>query len=352
MFLSVEWAKRWLPAIFLLLSLFLPWWALIRSYEFYEYRLELYLSFPWEPNVEILNVNNELVVGYDVTTNEIPYLYFVSALIVLGGLCGLSSKRRTRSLGGLLGIAGLISYVILVFPKSSSLGFIYPKFPYLGMEYYESPPYKDLSPPYKDSRMWFLSVGFYLALIGSIMLLLPLIRTLTVRLRKQLRSYGSNATLLLSAILVGILIFGGIYFVQSVLSEPYSQIEFQTIEKGFFSGHKKAAYYVIENEDEWADIWNQHQRFRWPKIPPPEVNFSETMIIAVFMGEFNTGGYGIEIKNILDMNESVLVKIEKTYPGRRCVVTLAVTEPFHIVRVERIEKKIEFYTYERIYECP
>ena len=134
-----------------------------------------------------------------------------------------------------------------------------------------------------------------------------------------------------------------------------NRIEFQTISKGTSSGHKKAAYYIIENEDKWADIWNQHVRFYLPPPPSPEVNFSETTIIAVFMGECNTGGYGIEIKSILDMNQSVVVKVEKTYPGKGCGRTMAVTEPYHIVRIERIEridKGITFDTVERTIECP
>jgi hypothetical protein len=42
MLLSFEWAKRWLPAVFLLLSLFLPWWIMVRKW----IGFELYLSFP------------------------------------------------------------------------------------------------------------------------------------------------------------------------------------------------------------------------------------------------------------------------------------------------------------------
>ena len=132
---------------------------------------------------------------------------------------------------------------------------------------------------------------------------------------------------------------------------PTGQIGFQTISKGYYSGHKNQAYYVTKNEDEWADIWNQHQSTFTPQLPPPEVNFSETTVIAVFMGEFNTGGYEIEIKEILDMNQSVEVKVEKTYPGIGCVVTLAFSQPYHIVKIEKSDKEITFDTVERTIEC-
>jgi hypothetical protein len=185
MFLTVKWAKRWLPAVLLLSSLFLPWWTLIQT----EFNVRpdgrrvdmLYLSFPWRPIVWIQKVHDELMVGYYPQFHEIPYLYFVSALIVIAGLCGLSSKSRTRSLGGMFGIMGIISYFILVFPISF-LNLYYRKYvyihalnPYFGVNYFRF-----------ERLIWFLSVGFYLALAGSLMLLSPLIRTLIERLRKRL----------------------------------------------------------------------------------------------------------------------------------------------------------------------
>ena len=135
-------------------------------------------------------------------------------------------------------------------------------------------------------------------------------------------------------------------------NSTYDQIEFQTISKGYCSGHRSPAYYVILNEDEWTDVWNQHQSIFIPQLPTPEVNFSKTIVIAVFMGEFNTGGYGIEIKEILDMNQSVVVKVEKIHPGKGCGVILAFTQPYHIVKIDKIDKEITFDTVERTIECP
>ena len=119
MFLSVEWAKRWLPAVFLLLSLFLPWWTMystrkmrlgsvpeITPPEPVGFEFVLYLSFPWMDHIPIyVNFNEYDFVSIGMSSvkfSEIPSLCFVSTLILLGGLCGLSSKRKTRILGGVL----------------------------------------------------------------------------------------------------------------------------------------------------------------------------------------------------------------------------------------------------------
>jgi hypothetical protein len=189
MFLTVEWAKRWLPALFLLLSLILPWWTLIQTLfgvRSYDGRVDnLSLSFPWGSTVWIQKVHDELTAGYYAQFYEIPYFCFVSALVVIAGLCGLSSKSRTRSLGGMFGIIGIISYFILVFPisflnlRSRMWGYVHAWNPYFGTGY-PSPFF------HRESLIWFLSVGFYFALAGSLMLLSPLIRTLMERLRKRL----------------------------------------------------------------------------------------------------------------------------------------------------------------------
>ena len=200
MFLSVEWAKRWLPSVFLLLSLFLPWWTMIEVSEVWiGQRLEIparhsfYLSFPWAETVSISIAYGELWVNSQIPIYNIPYLCLDCILILAGALCGLSGKSKIRTLGGLLGIAGLVSYFITALPKPTyQFPFEFrnsPYSPYFGSAYHESAgkvlrAYPEVR--LVESHVWFLSVGFYLALAGSLMLLLPLIRTLVERLRKRL----------------------------------------------------------------------------------------------------------------------------------------------------------------------
>ena len=193
MFLSVEWAKRWLPAVFLLLSLFLPWWTMIGTTFFRGSRgfnTSLILSFPWMSNIEFLSTFVSIQIdGYlKFCYNQIPSFLFVSILVVAAGLCGLG-KNRTRTLGGFLGIIGIVTYFLLIFPltlTSEVLGVYYISFvsgevPYFGTAI-------DEGRSVILTMVWFLSPGFFLALAGSLMLLSPLIRALIGRIRKRLSS--------------------------------------------------------------------------------------------------------------------------------------------------------------------
>lgn len=130
-----------------------------------------------------------------------------------------------------------------------------------------------------------------------------------------------------------------------------NRLEFQTISKGYYSGHVSSTYYVINDADEWTYVWTQHTQNMLPQHPAPEVDFSKTTIIAVFMGQFRTGGYGIEVKELIDTGLSVVVKVEKTHPGEGCIVIFALSQPYHIIKVDKTDKHVIFNTFTRTNEC-
>lgn len=134
-----------------------------------------------------------------------------------------------------------------------------------------------------------------------------------------------------------------------------ARLEFQTISKGSWSGHVNHEYYVIQNIEDWTRVWNQHQQvlipYSPPSEPPPEIDFSKATIIAVFMGECPTTGYSIEVKEVIDTGLTIVVKVEKVYPGKGCMVGEALTYPYHIIETSKISKQVIFQTSERAANC-
>jgi len=80
----------------------------------------------------------------------------------------------------------------------------------------------------------------------------------------------------------------------------------------------------------------------------PKVDWDKEMILAAFMGEKMTGGYGIEITKVVlgkapDGKEERLVALfRKTAPGAGGMVTMALTYPAHLVVVPRTDAKVQF----------
>lgn len=125
------------------------------------------------------------------------------------------------------------------------------------------------------------------------------------------------------------------------------RMDFKTISRGVWSGYTSQAYYVIQDAEEWARIWNLHQQIFIPSTPPPPIDFSNATVIAVFMGECRTTGYSIGVEEIIDTGLTVIVKVEKIYPGKGCVVGMALTHPYHMVQTSKIGKHVIFETSEK-----
>ena len=68
--------------------------------------------------------------------------------------------------------------------------------------------------------------------------------------------------------------------------------------------------------------------------PLPAVDFDKEMVAAVFLGEKPTGGYGVEISSAEVADRSLTVFVRETSPKPGAMVTQAINQPFHIVRIE------------------
>jgi len=74
--------------------------------------------------------------------------------------------------------------------------------------------------------------------------------------------------------------------------------------------------------------------------PGAQLDFQNEMVIAVQMGTRNTGGYGIEVKGITRTQlasggYALDVAVESRSPGPGDMVTMAITSPFHVVKLRR-----------------
>lgn len=66
------------------------------------------------------------------------------------------------------------------------------------------------------------------------------------------------------------------------------------------SGVKKPAQKVIDNLETWKKVWREVHQAVSPKPKLPKVDFEKQVVLAVFMGEKNTGGYRIQIRGMKD----------------------------------------------------
>ena len=109
---------------------------------------------------------------------------------------------------------------------------------------------------------------------------------------------------------------------------------------------------VINDVDSFETFWNQLYTNRDNPPQLPDVDFSKYSVVAAMMGIQDTGGHSIDVVKVAEANNIIGVKIEEMEPARNCVVTEALTSPFHIVKIEKNDATdFKFSTERTIYEC-
>lgn len=114
-------------------------------------------------------------------------------------------------------------------------------------------------------------------------------------------------------------------------TETKTEVKIKQEWKGSYCGYTESSSLVIKDKDQWREIWAKVYALQLPKPDLPEINFEKDMIIAVFMGEHGSGGFSIEIKDIFKTDKEIVVEVEERKPDHGSIVTMALTQPYHIV---------------------
>jgi hypothetical protein len=111
------------------------------------------------------------------------------------------------------------------------------------------------------------------------------------------------------------------------------QVEFQTVMKTAYSGLNSAGNYVIRSKEELGKLIEGSHA---------DIDFGKEMVIAVALGQKRTGGYGIEVREINEVDGKLEVIVESTSPKPSGMVSQALTQPIHVVRTARYGGEVVF----------
>ena len=119
------------------------------------------------------------------------------------------------------------------------------------------------------------------------------------------------------------------------------EIVFSTISKGVLFGNGIEGIleekFTITNEKQWQVFLNKINSVNNVSSSFSEINinFSNHNIICVFDTIRNTGGYAIEIERIFIEKKNLNIVYNKKEPGPMEMVTTIITQPYHIVKIEK-----------------
>ncbi|NQY06512.1 MAG: protease complex subunit PrcB family protein, partial [Flavobacteriaceae bacterium] len=98
---------------------------------------------------------------------------------------------------------------------------------------------------------------------------------------------------------------------------------------------------VVKEQEGLNEIYNYLNKSRKPALNMPQVDFEKETIIALFMGQKNTGGFPIRIDTIDEKDDKLVVNVlEKTPEGK--FATMVITQPFCIAKINKTDKEITF----------
>ena len=119
------------------------------------------------------------------------------------------------------------------------------------------------------------------------------------------------------------------------------EIVFSTISKGTLFGNGIEGIleekFTIKNEKQWQVFLNKINSVNNVSSSFSEINinFSNHNIICVFDTIRNTGGYAIEIERVFIEKKNLNIVYNKKEPGPMEMVTTIITQPYHIVKIEK-----------------
>lgn len=115
-------------------------------------------------------------------------------------------------------------------------------------------------------------------------------------------------------------------------------IHFSTLSTGVYaSGIDKKVEKVFYDSSSFAAFIKKIYEGTTPPPVTPNINFNKEIVIAVSPGPKMSGGYSVEIVEIANMGNKIEVIVLLHEPDPNNGVTMAITQPHHIVSVLKSE---------------
>lgn len=110
--------------------------------------------------------------------------------------------------------------------------------------------------------------------------------------------------------------------------------------EGTHGGFNDAQTLVIKDQKGLQKIYTQINMTRRPGLPIPKIDFEKEMVIALFMGEKNSGGYSAKVESVKEKGKEFEIVVKETAPEG--VTTTVICQPFYFCKVKRNDGQIVF----------
>ena len=130
----------------------------------------------------------------------------------------------------------------------------------------------------------------------------------------------------------------GLLFLACGKAPAPTDVPFQTLAMGSFSGVKEPTDRVFKTEPEFDAIWKTLSSAPDRAVPVPTIDFGSEMVIGTFAGSKPSSGYATEIRSIRETGDELQVQVEDSKPTAGAKTMDMITYPYHIVKVKKTDQ--------------
>ncbi|MEW6322870.1 MAG: protease complex subunit PrcB family protein [Acidobacteriota bacterium] len=95
---------------------------------------------------------------------------------------------------------------------------------------------------------------------------------------------------------------------------------------------------VARTASEWDALWRDHAGAR----PRPDVDFSTTMVAAVFLGTRMTAGFEVAVTGTRRDGDALVIEWAEHAPPRDAITAQVITSPAVLVALPRFDGEVRF----------
>jgi len=115
-------------------------------------------------------------------------------------------------------------------------------------------------------------------------------------------------------------------------------VSFKVLEAGVQSDIERPKQVVVRTAAEWKTLCGEHAADR----PCPEVDFTRSTVVGVFLGTRPTAGYRVDVTRVDRDGDALVVTYRERAPGAGEMAAQMLTMPYQLVTIDRFTGPIRF----------
>ena len=115
-------------------------------------------------------------------------------------------------------------------------------------------------------------------------------------------------------------------------------LAFTTVAQGTIGQVLEPREVVVRSDEAWELLWSENS----PQTNRPAVDFSQTLLVGMFLGSRPTAGFTVEIVQVRRQGTLAVVEYVEHRPAPGTLTAQVLTAPFHVVSLPRDVHTVRF----------